>query len=130
MLIDEENRRYFKQQVSLGVQLHMIDRLIDNTFCQEITIFRIPEVCTLLSFSQIKVLTRALELMSFLLTVPLYTYLGKIVIGILFLVSFATFAEQHLTRMSFGTTYCILKKETEQDKQRIQCQGKVILQQK
>ncbi len=25
VLIDEENRRYFKQQVSLGVQLHMID---------------------------------------------------------------------------------------------------------
>jgi vacuolar protein sorting-associated protein 26 len=43
VLIDEENRRYFKQQVSFGI--HSCIRRADNVLGeQEITIFRIPEV--------------------------------------------------------------------------------------
>lgn len=45
VLIDEENRRYFKQQVRLswfGIRLR--SPLADQA-PQEITVFRIPEVC-------------------------------------------------------------------------------------
>lgn len=44
VLIDEENRRYFKQQVCLP--LANVDCVpLTHTYSQEITIFRIPEVC-------------------------------------------------------------------------------------
>ena len=44
VLIDEENRRYFKQQVTFSAKIRRYPPLLIVSLPQEITVFRIPEV--------------------------------------------------------------------------------------
>jgi hypothetical protein len=71
VLIDEENRRYFKQQVLSVFVIRC--RLVDTIPVQEITVFRIPEVgfFHLLQTSLIASLSSTVELIMFVL---LYSY--------------------------------------------------------